>query len=265
MSPIIAEKPSAKQGGRARDLSRWPVLCGDTHTRTSHEKRPFPPPVAAAREAPFRGAAGRLVDRGGCRGIVRSLKGAPMRLQRRTSGLALVALGACALGLGCGTSGTEATGTGGGPAAGLGRRDGRGGHDRWRGHPGARHDGRRRRAGTGGGTAGRGATRAPQPSAGCGKPAGLTSGRASIDVAGKTREYILAVPSNYDRTSLTGWSSAGTRGAGRRSRRSKWATSGFRARAAARRSWSRPRVRSTRTTGSAGGTRTARTSPSPAR
>ena len=36
------------------------------------------------------------------------------------------------------------------------------------------------------------------PSAGCGKPAGLTSGRASIDVDGKTREYILSVPSNYD-------------------------------------------------------------------
>ena len=36
------------------------------------------------------------------------------------------------------------------------------------------------------------------PSAGCGKPAGLMSGRASIDVAGKMREYILAVPSNYD-------------------------------------------------------------------
>ena len=36
------------------------------------------------------------------------------------------------------------------------------------------------------------------PSAGCGKPAGLTSGRASIDVNGKTREYILSIPSNYD-------------------------------------------------------------------
>ena len=39
---------------------------------------------------------------------------------------------------------------------------------------------------------------AVMPSAGCGKPAGLTSGRASIDVNGKTREYILSVPSNYD-------------------------------------------------------------------
>ena len=47
------------------------------------------------------------------------------------------------------------------------------------------------------------------PSAGCGKPAGLTSGRASIDVAGKMREYILAVPSNYDQNKpyrlIFGW------------------------------------------------------------
>ncbi len=48
-----------------------------------------------------------------------------------------------------------------------------------------------------GGTAGAG-TMDPAPSTGCGKPAGLTSGRASIDVNGKMREYILAVPSNYD-------------------------------------------------------------------
>jgi polyhydroxybutyrate depolymerase len=36
------------------------------------------------------------------------------------------------------------------------------------------------------------------PSTGCGKPAGLVSGRASIDVSGKTREYIIALPANYD-------------------------------------------------------------------
>jgi len=35
-------------------------------------------------------------------------------------------------------------------------------------------------------------------SAGCGKAAGLTNGRASIDVAGTMREYILALPKNYD-------------------------------------------------------------------
>ena len=38
----------------------------------------------------------------------------------------------------------------------------------------------------------------PAPSTGCGSPAGLSSGRASIDVAGKTREYILQVPEDYD-------------------------------------------------------------------
>lgn len=45
------------------------------------------------------------------------------------------------------------------------------------------------------GAAGAGAT---APSAGCGKPASLMNGRATIDAAGKTREYILALPSNYD-------------------------------------------------------------------
>ena len=53
-----------------------------------------------------------------------------------------------------------------------------------------------------GGTAGTGGTAGSgtMPSTGCGKPAGLMSGRASIDVAGKTREYILAVPNNYDQS-----------------------------------------------------------------
>jgi poly(3-hydroxybutyrate) depolymerase len=36
------------------------------------------------------------------------------------------------------------------------------------------------------------------PSAGCGKAAGLMNGRASIDVAGTMREYILALPNDYD-------------------------------------------------------------------
>jgi polyhydroxybutyrate depolymerase len=36
------------------------------------------------------------------------------------------------------------------------------------------------------------------PSTGCGKPAGLMSGRASIDVSGTMREYILTLPDNYD-------------------------------------------------------------------
>jgi polyhydroxybutyrate depolymerase len=36
------------------------------------------------------------------------------------------------------------------------------------------------------------------PSAGCGRAAGLTSGRASIDVRGTAREYILSVPEGYD-------------------------------------------------------------------
>lgn len=42
------------------------------------------------------------------------------------------------------------------------------------------------------------ATAGPTPSAGCGKTTTLMNGRASIDVGGKMREYILAVPTGYD-------------------------------------------------------------------
>jgi poly(3-hydroxybutyrate) depolymerase len=52
-------------------------------------------------------------------------------------------------------------------------------------------------AGTTGGTGG-GGTTDDAPSAGCGSPAGLESGRASIDVNGTMREYILRVPDDYD-------------------------------------------------------------------
>jgi len=51
---------------------------------------------------------------------------------------------------------------------------------------------------SGAGAGGSGSPGAAAPSAGCGMPAGLKSGRASIDVSGKMREYILALPDNYD-------------------------------------------------------------------
>ncbi len=51
---------------------------------------------------------------------------------------------------------------------------------------------------SGPGTPASGAPTDVAPSAGCGRPAGLTSGRASIDVGGETREYILATPEGYD-------------------------------------------------------------------
>jgi poly(3-hydroxybutyrate) depolymerase len=51
--------------------------------------------------------------------------------------------------------------------------------------------------GGGAGTAGGGGT-SGAPGAGCGKSPGLTSGRASIDVNGTMREYILRVPDDYE-------------------------------------------------------------------
>jgi polyhydroxybutyrate depolymerase len=82
-----------------------------------------------------------------------------------------------------GTSGGSAGGGGmGGPATG-GRGGSAGGGTAGLGDAGASGS-------SGGGTLG--------PSAGCGKATELESGRASIDVAGKTREYILALPDDYD-------------------------------------------------------------------
>jgi poly(3-hydroxybutyrate) depolymerase len=52
--------------------------------------------------------------------------------------------------------------------------------------------------GTDGGGATDGGTSGVAPSAGCGKATTLANGRASIDVNGETRQYILALPSNYD-------------------------------------------------------------------
>lgn len=49
-----------------------------------------------------------------------------------------------------------------------------------------------------GASSGGGATAGPTPSAGCGKATTLMNGRASIDVGGKMREYILALPTGYD-------------------------------------------------------------------
>jgi poly(3-hydroxybutyrate) depolymerase len=50
----------------------------------------------------------------------------------------------------------------------------------------------------GAGTAGTTGTDGVAPSSGCGKAPTVMSGRASIDVDGKMREYIIAVPSGYD-------------------------------------------------------------------
>ena len=93
----------------------------------------------------------------------------------------------------------------------------------------------RRRRGTGSGAT---------PSTGCGKPP-PASMRYSIDVAGKTREYILSVPSNYDPNTpyrlIFGWHPWG--GSASRSRApATAATTGSRAPPTTRRSSSRPKV-----------------------
>jgi polyhydroxybutyrate depolymerase len=53
-------------------------------------------------------------------------------------------------------------------------------------------------AGALGGATGAAGSGSASPSAGCGTTTTLQSGRATIDVAGTSREYILALPSGYD-------------------------------------------------------------------
>ncbi|WP_438022787.1 alpha/beta hydrolase family esterase [Sorangium sp. So ce233] len=90
------------------------------------------------------------------------------------------------------TSGSGATGSSsatGGPSGGVGGAGGSGGRP-VSGEGGA----------GGAGTAGSGAggPGGETQSAGCGSATAPTSGRFSIDVGGTTREYILAVPDDYD-------------------------------------------------------------------
>jgi polyhydroxybutyrate depolymerase len=60
-----------------------------------------------------------------------------------------------------------------------------------------------------GASTGTGGSGAAAQSGGCGKAAALMSGKASIDVGGVMREYILAVPANYDQNKayklIFGW------------------------------------------------------------
>jgi polyhydroxybutyrate depolymerase len=132
-----------------------------------------------------------------------------MKLQRRGHGLAFVALGAVALGWSCGGPGSSPTGGGGTTgAAGTSASAGTSGAAGTTGAAGtSAAAGTNGVAGTNG--AGGSGTTGVAPSSGCGKPAALTSGRTTIDVAGKAREYILAVPASYDQNKpyrlIFGW------------------------------------------------------------
>jgi polyhydroxybutyrate depolymerase len=102
-------------------------------------------------------------------------------------------------GTGAGATAGTTTGSAGAIAgAGGNANGGRGGSNGARG--GA--TGAAGRGGSGGGATGGGAGGSPGtgggPSTGCGKTTSLQSGRASIDVSGTAREYILALPSGYD-------------------------------------------------------------------
>lgn len=132
-----------------------------------------------------------------------------------TAGTAGTATVAGASGAGGGKAGTGGTASGaGGSKAGSGGMiagnggdaAGRGGSSGGRAGDGGTSAGGTDAGSSGSGAAGSGAAGASGsggggtlgPSAGCGMPTELTSGRASISVAGKMREYILALPDDYD-------------------------------------------------------------------
>lgn len=108
-----------------------------------------------------------------------------------------------------GTGGAAAPATGGAGGAGTGGKLGTGGASTAEGTGGAtsvRSSGGSTSAGTGGKATGTGGaaggssgSSAAVPSAGCGKTP-LASGRATVDVSGTAREYILKVPDGYDPT-----------------------------------------------------------------
>ena len=114
--------------------------------------------------------------------------------------------GGSTAGTGGSTAGTggSAAGTGGTIAGTGGRTAGTGGSTAGTGGSTAGTGGGAPPAGgTSGGSGGASPTGGasgggPSPSAGCGTPTSLQSGRASLDVSGTSREYILALPSNYD-------------------------------------------------------------------
>jgi poly(3-hydroxybutyrate) depolymerase len=94
----------------------------------------------------------------------------------------------------------------GGPTGGTGAGQGGAGAGGTAGKGGAGASGAAGKGGTGGSGGGMTGT---APSTGCGKAATVTSGRTTIDVNGKMREYIVLVPSNYDQNKpyrlIFGW------------------------------------------------------------
>lgn len=122
--------------------------------------------------------------------------GTPAGTGGTTSGTGGSASGAggTASGMGGGATGGGATGGMGGAQAGASGNAGVGGRGGRGGGGGAPGGNGGASGGSGSGTGGSGGA---MPSAGCGKAA-PASNRYSMDVGGTMREYILAVPANYD-------------------------------------------------------------------
>jgi poly(3-hydroxybutyrate) depolymerase len=89
-----------------------------------------------------------------------------------------------------GASGSSGAGSSGGGTAGTGGVGGSSGTSTTGGAGASTGGATGGGAGTGGGSGGL--------SAGCGTPTTLTSARASIDVSGTMREYVLKIPADYD-------------------------------------------------------------------
>jgi polyhydroxybutyrate depolymerase len=96
------------------------------------------------------------------------------------------------------TSGSAGAIAGAGGSANGGRGGGNGARGGAGGATGRGGSGGSGGSATGGGAGGATGTGGATPSSGCGTATTLQNGRASIDVSGTSREYILALPSGYD-------------------------------------------------------------------
>jgi polyhydroxybutyrate depolymerase len=153
------------------------------------------------------GVGGSKTEAGGNAGGTRAT-GAGGSLDTGGSMGGASSIGSGGAGGNAGAAGRDAGNAGGAPGSGGGPRA-KGGAPGSGGQAGAAGASAGGRSGTGGALATGGVIGADGgavdsalvgtiPSAGCGKPTTLTSARASIDVGGTQREYILALPKNYD-------------------------------------------------------------------
>lgn len=166
----------------ALTLSALPFVACSSSGSTGDDATAGASPSAGAPP----GAAGTLGAQGGVSGAAPASGGAPVAGAASGRGGEAPTFG--------GGNGLAGAASAGAPAA-TGGASGRAGSG---GGPGASAGASGVGGGATAGAPGTGGAGPAKPSTGCGKAAALMSGRASITVEGSMREYILALPNDYD-------------------------------------------------------------------